>query len=68
MSDALRVAREKNYVYGLIEVDVTEARRRIHEYEARTGGSFSFCFPRSAASRGRWTRTGAFRRCARTSS
>lgn len=42
MSDALRVAREKNYVYGLIEVDVTEARRRIHEYEARTGGDFSF--------------------------
>lgn len=42
MSDALRVAREKNYVHGLLEIDVTEARRRIHEYKARTGDDFSF--------------------------
>lgn len=42
MADALRVAGEKNYIYGLIEVDVTEARRRIHDYEAHTGGDFSF--------------------------
>jgi pyruvate/2-oxoglutarate dehydrogenase complex dihydrolipoamide acyltransferase (E2) component len=42
MSDALRVAKEKNYVYGLLEIDVTEARRCIHEYETRTGGDFSF--------------------------
>lgn len=42
MSDALRVAKEKNYIYGLIEVDVTEARRCIHAYKARTGGDFSF--------------------------
>jgi pyruvate/2-oxoglutarate dehydrogenase complex dihydrolipoamide acyltransferase (E2) component len=42
MSDALRVAKEKNYVHGLVQADVTEARRLIHAYEARTGGDFSF--------------------------
>src|SRR5664279_2147496 len=42
MSDALRVAKEKNYVYGLFEIDVTEARRLIHAYKARTGDDFSF--------------------------
>lgn len=42
MSDALRVASEKNYIYGLYEIDVTEARRRIHDYKSRTGGDFSF--------------------------
>ncbi|HVU11281.1 MAG TPA: 2-oxo acid dehydrogenase subunit E2 [Phototrophicaceae bacterium] len=41
MSDALTVARQKNYVHGLIEIDVTEARRRIHAYKAN-GGDFSF--------------------------
>ncbi len=42
MSDALRVAKEKNYIYGLYEIDVTEARRLIHEYKAHTGGDLSF--------------------------
>ncbi len=42
MSDALHVAGEKNYVHGLYQIDVTEARRRIHEYKAHTGGDFSF--------------------------
>lgn len=42
MSDTLRVANEKNYIHGLFEVDVTEPRRCIHEYKARTGGDFSF--------------------------
>ncbi len=42
MSDALQVAQAKNYVHGLFEIDVTEARRLIHAYKARTGGDFSF--------------------------
>lgn len=42
MSDAMRVAKEKNYIYGLFEMDVTEARRLIHAYKARTGEDFSF--------------------------
>jgi pyruvate/2-oxoglutarate dehydrogenase complex dihydrolipoamide acyltransferase (E2) component len=42
MSDALRVASEKNYVYGLYAIDVTDARRCIHDFKARTGGDFSF--------------------------
>ncbi len=42
MSDALHVAKEKNYIYGLLEIDVTEARRRIHDHEAQTGEKFSF--------------------------
>lgn len=42
MSDALRVASEKNYIYGLYAIDITDARRRIHDYKAHIGGDFSF--------------------------
>lgn len=40
--DACRYGKRKNMVHGLIEVDVTEARRRIHEREERTGRDLSF--------------------------
>jgi pyruvate/2-oxoglutarate dehydrogenase complex dihydrolipoamide acyltransferase (E2) component len=37
-----RLASRKHTIYALIEVDVTEPRRMIHEHRARTGESLSF--------------------------
>ncbi len=37
-----RLASRKHTVRALIEVDVTEPRRRIHEHKARTGETLSF--------------------------
>ncbi len=36
------VARDKNIVHGLLEVDVTKARQYLREHKARTGESLSF--------------------------
>jgi hypothetical protein len=40
--DAVRAGHRKNLIHGLIEVDVTEARRRLHAHRERTGESLSF--------------------------
>ncbi len=40
--DLLRQTEHKHIIHGLLEVDVTEARRFIREYEARTGEQLSF--------------------------
>ena len=40
--DYMRVAGRRSVVHGLVEVDVTEARRRIDDREARTGERLSF--------------------------
>ncbi len=40
--DILRVAHGKHLIHGLLEVDVTEARRRIREMKDRTGEAVSF--------------------------
>ena len=37
-----RIASKRHTVFGLIEVDVTESRKIIHEYKERTGESLSF--------------------------
>jgi pyruvate/2-oxoglutarate dehydrogenase complex dihydrolipoamide acyltransferase (E2) component len=37
-----RLASRKHTIHALIEVDVTEPRRVIHEYKARTGEALSF--------------------------
>lgn len=37
-----RIASKRHTVFGLIEVDVTEPRRVIHQHQARTGESISF--------------------------
>lgn len=42
MEDGGRLGREKHLVHGLFELDVTEARRAIHDYRARTGEGLSF--------------------------
>ena len=42
MEDGGRLGREKHLVHGLFEMDVTEARRAIHEYRARSGEGLSF--------------------------
>lgn len=42
MEDGGRLGREKHMVHGLFEMDVTEARRAIHEYRTRTGEGLSF--------------------------
>lgn len=42
MEDGGRLGREKHLVHGLFEMDVTEARRAIHDYRARTGERLSF--------------------------
>ncbi len=42
MADGGRLGREKHLVHGLVEMDVTEARRAIHEQRASTGESLSF--------------------------
>ena len=40
--DSGYLGRRRHIVHGLIEVDVTEARRLIHEYERRKGEKISF--------------------------
>jgi len=40
--DYMRVASGRSCVHGLVELDVTEARRRIDEREEETGGRLSF--------------------------
>jgi pyruvate/2-oxoglutarate dehydrogenase complex dihydrolipoamide acyltransferase (E2) component len=40
--DTVRLGRSRPHIHGLIEVDVTEARRRLHDYAARTGEKLSF--------------------------
>ena len=42
MADGGRLGREKHLVHGLVEMDVTDARRAIHEQRARTGEGLSF--------------------------
>ncbi len=42
MEDGGRLGREKHLIHGLFEMDVTEARRAIRQYRARTGEGFSF--------------------------
>ena len=42
MEDGGRLARQKHLVHGLFEVDVTEARRLIHEHRSQTGEGLSF--------------------------
>jgi pyruvate/2-oxoglutarate dehydrogenase complex dihydrolipoamide acyltransferase (E2) component len=40
--DAARMGRRKNIIHGLIEVDVTGARQRLHDHKAQTGEALSF--------------------------
>ncbi|MFC4247540.1 2-oxo acid dehydrogenase subunit E2, partial [Natribaculum luteum] len=40
--DYMRTAGRRSNVHGLVEIDVTEARRRIEAIEAETGESQSF--------------------------
>ena len=40
--DAMRMAGRRSVVHGLLEVDVTDARRRIRDREERTGETRSF--------------------------
>lgn len=42
VADLGYVAKQIYSIYGLVEVDVTEARRLIREYEERTGEALSF--------------------------
>ena len=42
MEDGGRLGREKHLIHGLYEMDVTEARRAIREYRARSGEELSF--------------------------
>ncbi|MBL8164195.1 MAG: 2-oxo acid dehydrogenase subunit E2 [Anaerolineae bacterium] len=42
VADTLRPAEHKHIIHGLLEVDVTQARQIIREYEARTGEHLSF--------------------------
>lgn len=42
ISDAISMGRYKHNIHGLLEVDVTRARRWIREYEADTGTDASF--------------------------
>ena len=37
-----RIASKRHTVFGLLEVDVTEARQILHDYKERTGESISF--------------------------
>lgn len=41
-SDLLQVAHGKHVIHGLLEIDVTRARRLIHELSANTGETLSF--------------------------
>ncbi len=40
--DSTRLGKRKHTIHGLIEIDVTEARRTLREYNPRTGESLSF--------------------------
>jgi pyruvate/2-oxoglutarate dehydrogenase complex dihydrolipoamide acyltransferase (E2) component len=40
--DAGWIAHRKHMIHGLVEVDVSEPRRKIREYKARTGETLSF--------------------------
>jgi len=42
MVDGGRLARQKQVIHGLVEVDVTVPRRMIHAYKARSGEALSF--------------------------
>jgi pyruvate/2-oxoglutarate dehydrogenase complex dihydrolipoamide acyltransferase (E2) component len=42
IADSGRIGQHKNRILGLIEVDVTEARRRIRAHREQTGESLSF--------------------------
>ncbi len=42
MVDGGQLARQKHLIHGLVEMDVTEARRLIHVHKAQTGESLSF--------------------------
>ena len=42
MEDGGRLGREKHLIHGLFEMDVTEARRAVRAYRARTGEGLSF--------------------------
>lgn len=42
MVDGGRLARQKHLIHGLVEMDVTEARRLIHKHKSDTGESLSF--------------------------
>ena len=42
MVDGGRMGRQKHTIHGLVEFDVTEARRLIHAHKARTGQALSF--------------------------
>ncbi len=42
VADTVRMARRRNTMYGLFEVDVTRARRAIRAHRARTGEGLSF--------------------------
>jgi pyruvate/2-oxoglutarate dehydrogenase complex dihydrolipoamide acyltransferase (E2) component len=40
--DSMRLGHHKHTIHGLIRVDVTEARRRLHRQKAQTGEAYSF--------------------------
>jgi pyruvate/2-oxoglutarate dehydrogenase complex dihydrolipoamide acyltransferase (E2) component len=42
MVDGGRMARQKHLIHGLVEIDVTDARRLIHDHKAKTGETLSF--------------------------
>ncbi|MCC6298012.1 MAG: 2-oxo acid dehydrogenase subunit E2 [Anaerolineales bacterium] len=42
MVDGGRMARQKHLIHGLVEVDVTDARRMINDHQVRTGERLSF--------------------------
>lgn len=42
MVDGGRLARQKHLIHGLVEMDVTDARRLIREHKAKTGETISF--------------------------
>ena len=42
MVDGGRLAKQKHLIHGLVEMDVTDARRLIREHKAKTGEALSF--------------------------
>jgi len=42
MVDGGRLAKQKHLIHGLVEMDVTDARRLIREHKAKTGETISF--------------------------
>ncbi len=42
VSEVMKLGEQKHIIHGLVEVDVTEARQFIREYEATTGKDISF--------------------------